>query len=337
MEWLKVIAPFLGALAWPFTLLVLVFAFRREIRQRLSSVTELKFPGGSVVLKEVERLEARVQATEGTGPFLVSPVSSSPTHPDSRLAIAQIRLDLERELFRLSWNQFGSADTLGWQVVRHINELELKQVLSSREADDLRSFVQLSDRLIHAAPAPEDTLTRAIMVGATLMGGLRFRRRVADAERDFESHGVWHMHQHVDDAHRKFYFWSAVAATLPEYGYDFAVYQRAATHYLERFTRDHPNSASSFYILTLVEFIEVLKFREAELLRLVSTWDKGWKAFEEANEWKWPKEWGSVGWTSPVLREHLSLFQAEQELLQTRAAIERHQIELRASRSAATA
>jgi len=55
MDLFKVIVDLVGSVAWPITVLILLAMFRREIRQRLSSMTELEFPGGKVVMKAVEQ------------------------------------------------------------------------------------------------------------------------------------------------------------------------------------------------------------------------------------------------------------------------------------------
>lgn len=327
MQWLHDIAPIVSALAWPSTVLVLTVVFRREVRRLLAAVTELKFPGGSVVLKEVERLETRIQITGESVKSL--PLQAEPVvalHPDSRLAIAQIRLDIEADLFRMSQLKFGSSDIASWQVSRHIRELESAGTLDGREGDDLRAFVQLSNLLIHEAKVPDEALTRSLMIGATLASTLRFRRLVSEAEYDFDGHGLWHMHRHLDDAHRKFYFWSAVASMLPEYGYEYDVYREGAQRHLEKVRlRGNAGELEQFYVLPLSEFIGVLKFREKELLRLIETWDKEPSLFAEANEWHWPEAWGELGWNCPILRERAYLNQAQQDLLLTRLAIERHE------------
>jgi hypothetical protein len=50
MEWIKAISELLGSIAWPAVLALVLIVFRKEIRQRLTSVTEVKYPGGSVIL-----------------------------------------------------------------------------------------------------------------------------------------------------------------------------------------------------------------------------------------------------------------------------------------------
>src|SRR2546430_1312862 len=97
MEWIAAITQLIGHLAWPAVLVILVLVFRREIRQRLTAVTEVKYPGGSIIMREVERLETKVEDATILPSRQISPgptiLSASVPHSDSRLAIAQMRLD----------------------------------------------------------------------------------------------------------------------------------------------------------------------------------------------------------------------------------------------------
>ena len=141
---------------------------------------------------------------------------------------------------------------------------------------------------------------------------------------------------------RKYYFWSAVAASLPEFDYNYDIYREAAERHNRKIAeREGSNRPSkhSVYVLPLDEFVQVLEFRERELLRLIEAWHKpegdGWKAFEKANEWRWPAEWGDLGWSGPVIRDRLSYYTAEDDLMQTRTALNRYRMRLLTSSRAA--
>ncbi len=58
MGWVTALAQLLGAVAWPVAVVTFLIMFRREIRRRLSAVREVKYPGGSITLGDVEKLEA---------------------------------------------------------------------------------------------------------------------------------------------------------------------------------------------------------------------------------------------------------------------------------------
>src|SRR5579862_9419356 len=187
-------------------------------------------------------------------------------HSDARLAVAQMRLNVEKELFLLSrYTPRLSGDTSAWPLHRHIEELEKVKALEPELANNLREFVAIANRLVHDTSFVEDDARSAASVGSALLAKLHYRRLVATLGRDFDGHGLWHMHRHRSEENRKYYFWSAVAATLPEFDYDFDVYQEAAHRYVERLRSDHPKDADAFYILPLDEFVAVIEFREREL------------------------------------------------------------------------
>jgi hypothetical protein len=106
MEWIKAIAELIKSFAWSGTALVIIWIFRRELRQRVTSLTEVKYPGGSITMKEVQVLEGRVveSVASDKAPLprsLAYGASPVPSH-DPQIAIAYSRIEVERELFRLS-------------------------------------------------------------------------------------------------------------------------------------------------------------------------------------------------------------------------------------------
>jgi len=337
MEWMKVILQLFSSIAWPAAVVILFVLFRREIRQRLTSITEVKYPGGSITMKDVERLEA---AVETKSDIVVKGYQTTHgqdvtkfTQADAHLAIAQMRLDAEREIFRLSWVALDKKDITSWHIGRHVDELEKANVVPNTLAANLRSFIDVANRSIHDPNVSEDLLYRSSAIGGTLLSALRHIRLVYDAERDFDGHGLWHMHRHVEEKSKKFYFWSAVASMLPEFDYSYDVYREAIErHNAKSIDRGHGHDV--LYVLSLDEFLSVLEFRESELQRLIAKWHAGggWQDFEKANEWQWPKEWGNLGWNCPILRQRVSLMDAEQDLMRTRAAIDRHSAMLMSKR-----
>jgi hypothetical protein len=266
-----------------------------------------------------------------------SALSVETPHSDARLAVAQMRLDMEKELFLLSRFTPRVSAEANWPLRRHLEELEKAGALEPDFADSLREFAAIADRLLHEVPFGDQDARSAASVGSTLVAKLRQRRLVAALGRDFDSHGLWHMHRHKTGADAKFYFWSAVAATLPDFGYDFDVYKEAAHRYIERLRTDHPREAETFYTLSLEEFVAVLEFRERELERIISTWPTtGWKD-SRAIEWHWPPAWGDLGWNGPILREKVHQWGAEEELMLTRIALDTYRPRLHAQGFQATA
>lgn len=333
MEWVKIFSEMLGRIAWPATLITLIIMFRREIRQRVTAVSEVKYPGGSIVMREVAKLEAKIEENSGLSfPGQASPSIFIPTiqHIDSRLAIAQMRLDAEKELFLLSRYALNVGDIAGWHVDRYLEELEKADALNPSLADSVRDFLALANKIIHDSAAIPDVLVqRSAAVGSSLVATLHHKRLVFAAERDFEGHGLWHMHHHREEGNKKHYFWSAVAACLPEFEYNYDVYHEAAERYNSKLEQSN-RKAHVIYVLPLEEFVSVLEFREKELLRIINLWrsGQGWGERDAAIEWQWPASWGNIGWRGPILHERRYLWGAEEDLMHTRAALAyyRHQV-----------
>jgi len=80
--------------------------------------------------------------------------------------------------------------------------------------------------------------------------------------------------------------------------------------------------------LNLSEFIIALEHRERELFRLLNSHSQIWSDFEKANEWQWPKEWGNLGWTGPIIRDRLSTNRVRDELMQTQTALNHYRSKL---------
>ena len=327
MEWIKAITDLISSLAWPLTVITLVLIFKKELRRGITSLAELKFPGGSITMQQVEKLEATVEKSLSTQ-IVVPPDTSSVPIADPKLSVAQIRIDLEKELFRLSWRSLDHSRITGWNIGRHIDELERHDLVSSRFADALRSFIDVANRIIHGSRLDTELVSRSAAVGGELLSNIRYKRLVFEAARDFEGHKLYLGHRHLEEGRKKYLFWSGVVASLPQYGYDFEVYREAAKQFNSKIrANQHPGDEIS--ILSIEEFVHVLEFREKELIRLIDAWNKdSWQGLEKANHWEWPTEWGNLGWNCPVIRERLSLFEAEQDLMQTRAALDRHRSRL---------
>lgn len=326
MQWITAISELAGHIAWPAALIIFFVMFRREIRHRLTAVTEVKYPGGSITMRDVEKLEAKIeQVTVGSPRPLPPPPSAAglpARHTDSRLAIAQMRLDTEKELFLISRHVVHAGDVAGWHIERHLEELERADTLDSAITANVRDFIALANKIVHGARVPDDVIQRAAAIGSALVATLRHKRLVLEAERDFEGHGLWHMHRHHEGAEKKYYFWSAVAASLPGFDYDYDVYQEAAEHHNNKMSAsDH--RGHEVYVLSLDEFLSVLEFRESELLRIIQLWRSahGWDKNDRSIEWRWPAEWGHLGWNCPILMERVHLWGAEEDLMRTRAAL----------------
>jgi hypothetical protein len=60
MEWFKIVSQFVSSIIWPSVVLLIVLIFRRELRNIIGAIKEVKYPGGSVTM-EVAVLEERIE------------------------------------------------------------------------------------------------------------------------------------------------------------------------------------------------------------------------------------------------------------------------------------
>jgi hypothetical protein len=51
----------------------------------------------------------------------------------------------------------------------------------------------------------------------------------------------------------------------------------------------------------------------------------------------WPANWGDLGWVSPIIRHGLTIYAAEDDLVQTRSALNRYRMKLVRANTLATA
>lgn len=292
------------------------------------------------------QLEAKVTTTARS--LATSPESGAGherIHSDSRLAIAQVRLQVERELFLLSHAlntrsiEFEGHYRVGPEaqeersISASLGALEKKGEINSDLASSLREFVQLANATVHGERVEDAEAQRSVTVGTALLTRLRHKRLVAELMRDFDGHLLWHHQRKMatdGEATEKYAFWSAVAASLPDFEYDYEAYAEAANRHNELMDqRGHDDR--KLYVLSLLEFVSVLKFREMELERICKSWGSGgWKTDEEIH-WQWPDEWGDVGWNGPILRERRYLKGAEEDLMRARVAIAHYRAGLSSS------
>lgn len=256
-------------------------------------------------------------------------ISQGPTRKlaprgDFQLPTQQIRNTIEEDIFAISQVELGVQYEKDTTPLKQLDELEEKGVLPVDIKRNLCRFLDLSRRILEGHNEVSETERGgAVNTGAYLLAQLRYHRRIVEMKREFDGHGLWHMHRHLPKKQRRFYFWSAVAATCPEFDYDYGIYRESAEEHNRRRGREHGvNDSDVIDVLSLEEYVSVLEFRESELLRLART--PGVKSFEEANEWRWPKTWGDIGWRGPIIRGFLCLNEVDSEIMKTRKALGRY-------------
>jgi hypothetical protein len=150
---------------------------------------------------QLRHLETKVSPIDTTSPLQIEQrrkvAALEVSHGGARLAVAQMRLDIEKELFLLSRFTPGvSADITGWTIRRHIDELEKAKAIEPDLASDIRGFVAIADGMMHDKPFVNEDARSAASVGSSLAAKLHYQRLVAALERDFDAHLLWHAHGH---------------------------------------------------------------------------------------------------------------------------------------------
>ncbi len=324
MELAKLIIEAISSVIWPITVFTIVLIFRREIIQLFRHIKEAKFPGGSITL-ELDKLG---QALERT-PEIENQRLSLPElnanqdllrSGNSTLAIANLRIEIEREVLRLMKPSHNLQEVRGWPLSRKVSTLIEKGLLSRDIAERLTEYTRIANKLIHGSEISADEFDRAVSVGIDMLTLLHYRASVENLVYDFEGHGLWHMWRKEGKVSKKFYFWSAVAATIPDFDHSYEIYKEATEKFQAKENQDSFGGSvhNDLLVVSLAEFIEILRFRRDEIVRVLrGNW---WKD----NEWHWPKNWGELGWNGPVFRG--SANDAEDELLRINAAIERYEL-----------
>ena len=291
MEWAKLAVEVVKALAWPIVVTVLVAAFRRPIAVALSSVTRVKLPGGV----EIE-FRSLGNAVTDTG------------------------LQIKQEIVKLARLVFGPKEASYERALHLLARLKEKEILSLDLARALDEFVRASGRRFSSTGIGVEELAALLGRGASLLGLLRHTHNVQRAVHELEG-GVHHIPR---GERRKYYFWSIIAATVPQFDYDYEALREAVIMLggrEEQLAREAQRTADRLELPRLSEFLQILGFRRKELLRVKALgYGDAWR---QSREWQWPGEWGDIDWNQPIVDEP---GQEEEEILRTEAAIERYQL-----------
>jgi len=327
MEWAKLIVDAVQGVIWPLTILIVLLFFRREIRDRLAAITKAEFPGG--VKFEIERVEQAVKMSPEITQRAVPVAPLSPADEllglrDPLLAVARTRLEVENQVVKLC--QVSDCerriDRAGIKPL--LSELQEKGILKGETSKQLSDYMQVTDRIIHSGAPDASDVVRSLSVGADLLAHLGYVYSVQYLLRDFEGHGIWHMHMEREGR----VWWSAIASELPHFGYSYEAFREAADAFNrkeERRASDLGREPHVIPVPSVAEFVEILEHRRSELARILDAETKWGADQERLLEWRWPRKWGRIGWSGPILREGWYPRQAEEDLLRTETAIEHYQ------------
>ncbi|HYX29258.1 MAG TPA: hypothetical protein VE863_11890 [Pyrinomonadaceae bacterium] len=333
MNWINAISQLLGTLVWPLTVLAIALLYRRQLRGLLARVAKIEYPGGSITILDVSRLEKT--AADARELPSSSPAPERPPRlisQDTNVVLAQLRTDMERELFRIAQIKSHGAKIQFVSLAETLRELRNTDAIPTQLAVAIEEFADIHNRMASDSTISNEMKERVAITANGLLTQLHKHRLIVEMEYEFDAHGLWHMHGHLEEPARRYYWWSAVAASCPEFEYDYDVYRIAAERHNDRLIRQMGRERARKGIIEVIsptDYLSVLYFRESELRRVLAAYENGQEAFSKANEWKWPEEWGNVSWSGPVVRGWLR--DVERELMETQNAIRRYDVAGRAT------
>ena len=312
MTWLEAFTKITRSLAWPLTIFVLVVAFRHELTAILNGITTTKveYPGGSITV-QLNKIQEGLTESEPNQlqTFTAAELAEKSlirSEGDLSIALLRIRFDLEQELFRPSEIGLSPPIEASRTASRRIDDLVEAGILDIAIAHNIREFLKITSEVSHGKRNYlEAELGQAVDVGASLVTEVRRRIVGAELEHHFRSNLLWHhvYRPEVFPGGKR----SAVAKSAPDFEYDYDLYEETTQRFnLKEATRAAEGDYEPIVMeaLTLDEFVQVLEFREQEIMRVLREERKPPDEREEDyHEWKWPPEWGGVGWTGPVLRD----------------------------------
>ena len=326
IEWVKLILQAIGVMIWPVTVIIILIIFRKQISERLSALKKGELPGG--VKFELGELKESVEQSSELAKRSIPSAMPSPADElvrtgDPLLAVANTRLEIEREIVRLAQVSFGPKEARKWGITRLIARLYEEKILSKETRDRLFDYTRITNQIIHTSGVSADDIVRSLSIGASLLAHIRYLYSVEWLIRDFDANLLWQCRKE-EGRNKKYYFWSAIAATLSDFDYSYEAFCEAANKFNKKEEKraiESHRRPREIYIPTLQEFLEILEFRREELQRILQ--GKWWDGYEwdKLREWHWPEEWGRIGWSGPIVR---SRNEAEEELLRTDTAIERY-------------
>lgn len=269
-------------------------------------------------MQDVSRLEkATAEARE---------LPSAPPD-DIRALLVQLRAGMERELFRIAQRKSHGESVLTFVSLAHtLRELKNADAIPKPLAAAIEEFADIYDRLASDSQLSNRTKNRISTIAERLSAQLHRYRLILEMEYEFASHGLWHMHRDKEGPAKRYFWWSALAESCQKFEHDYDVYRLAAEQHNNRLLEKMSYEAAKrglIEIIPLADYIEVLRFRESEIRRVLAAYKAaGQTGFHDADKWQWPPEW-DVQWGGPVVKGYL--WDAEQALMETQLAIRRYQ------------
>lgn len=212
---------------------------------------------------------------------------------DIHALLAQFRPDIERELFRIAQLKSHDESVLTSVSLAHtLRGLKHADTIPKPLAAALEEFAGIYDRVASDSPLSNRIKDHVAIVADRLSAQLHRYRLIVEIEHDFGSRGIWHLHRKVEGPPKLYHWWSAVAESCPDFEYDYDIYRLAAEQHNSRLLMSYEAAKRGIIkIIPLADYVEVLRFRESELRRVLAAYKAaGQSVFHDANKWQWPPD-----------------------------------------------
>ncbi|WGS47139.1 hypothetical protein LFL97_33990 [Burkholderia sp. JSH-S8] len=177
MDWLAFVSKVIEVLAWPITVLVLVFKFSDRFRELLGKLTELNLPGGisgkfEAPLKNAEQLAEKLELNfsgEDGIEFTPDPIALN-ANPTGVIMEAWKELNVAGSDLAMMSNTSCSDRTLAANSKEVVAFLESEGLVPAEEIKLLRELRRIRNRAAHSTsdrPTPDEaerfvTIVRAL-------------------------------------------------------------------------------------------------------------------------------------------------------------------------------
>lgn len=205
MGWINALSQLLGTLAWPSTVLALALLYRHQLRGLLERVAKIEYPGGSITMQDVSRLEKTAANTREL-PSAPPATAQQPrliSH-DTNVVLAQLRTDVERELFRIAQIKSHGGTVQFVSLAHTLRELRNTDAIPMQLAVAIEEFAEIYDRSVSDSTTSNEIKERVAITANGLLTQLHKHRLIVEMEYDFDAHGLWHMHRHVEGPAKRY-------------------------------------------------------------------------------------------------------------------------------------
>ncbi|MDT8447769.1 MAG: hypothetical protein RRB13_12840 [bacterium] len=307
MEWTKIIIDLIKAVAWPSTVVFLAILFRREISSSFDKIKTAKFPGVELEMgREIEEL-ARNSIDPKNKSILTLSADFTDKLPSTQpmsgaTLVYAARRKLEEQMVKLAQASFSYQYESAKNIPEVLKKLESEKVITKSLNQKAMALLKVLDELSDQEQIPEKVIVEINGIASHLAAQMHYITISRRLRHDFESSLLWHFSPKMNelnkrDYNEKFHFWSAIAASAPDFDYSYEVFVEAAQIINEQNTKRESKKYSNIYIPTVAEYISILQFRLSELQRYMDEYNQ-----QKSEKWIWPKEWGDISWNGPIVR-----------------------------------